>query len=79
VSSDMTQDLWDALDSRMTEYLHSVTLRDLADEQRAKGLVVPPARPTKRGVSTQTPQKPAWANTPNSVFALGDSLLPKAV
>jgi Rrf2 family transcriptional regulator, iron-sulfur cluster assembly transcription factor len=79
VSPDMSQDLWDALDSKMAEYLHSVTLRNLADEQRAKGLVAPPARPTKKGVAAQTPKKPAWANTPNSVFALGESLLPKAV
>lgn len=79
VSPDMTQDLWDALDSKMAEYLHSVTLRGLADEQRAKGLVAPPAKPAKKGVATQTPQKPTWANTPNSVFALGESLLPKAV
>ena len=79
MSPDMTQDLWDALNSKMVEYLHSVTLLSLADEQRAKGLGAPPARPGKKGVSTQARQKPAWANTPNSVFALGESLLPKAV
>ena len=70
----MTQDLWAALNVRMVEHMQSISLRHLASEQRAKGVKVEP-RAAKRGVYAAPKTKSAYSNTPNSVFALGRSLL----
>jgi Rrf2 family iron-sulfur cluster assembly transcriptional regulator len=37
--ADMTQDLWETLNSKMMTYMQSITLRSLADDQQAKGAV----------------------------------------
>lgn len=74
---DMAQDLWDRLDSRMVAYMRTVTLRELALEQLAKGYGVEVRKPARRGVGKKPAAPPVWANTPNSVFAFGQSLLVK--
>lgn len=70
----MTQELWAALNVRMIEHMQSISLRHLASEQRAKGVKVEP-RAAKRGVYAAPKPKPMFSSAPNSVFALGRSLL----
>jgi len=57
----------------MIEYLDSVSLRKLVDEQLAKGVAVDGA-PVKRAISTVPVVKPNKVTGPNSVFALGSTL-----
>lgn len=71
MAQDMTQDLWDALRSKMEDYMQSITLRSLAAGQRAKGVQVEERKVVNRGVFKKPTVEPVRANTPNSVFALG--------
>jgi Rrf2 family iron-sulfur cluster assembly transcriptional regulator len=67
----MTHDLWTSLNAKMVEFLDSVTLEKLVEDQLAKG-VEPESRPLlKRGISPMPVSKPMAINAPNSVFALG--------
>lgn len=72
---DMTQDLWDTLNSKMVDYMQSITLRSLAVAQRAKGVLVEEAPAVNRGVYKQPKREALRGTAPNSVFALGQSLL----
>ncbi len=66
----MTHDLWASLNTKMIEYLDSVSLRKLVDDQLAKGVSVQ-EQPAKRAISTAPVVKPIKITAPNSVFALG--------
>ena len=68
----MTHDLWTSLNAKMIEYLDSISLKKLVDEQIAKGVSIDEA-PVKRAISTQPVVKPIKVTAPNSVFALGNS------
>ncbi len=68
----MTHELWAALNTRMVEFLDSVTLQKLVDEQLAKGVQVEDKPAVKRAISAQPVVKPIRVNAPNSVFALGN-------
>jgi Rrf2 family iron-sulfur cluster assembly transcriptional regulator len=70
----MTQALWDSLNERMAAYMQAISLRQLADEQRAQGVKIE-TRPAKRGVYAPRKHKPVQTTAPNSVFALGRSLM----
>jgi Rrf2 family transcriptional regulator, iron-sulfur cluster assembly transcription factor len=70
----MTQELWATLNARMVEHMQAISLRHLASGQRAKGVKIE-ARPAKRGVFKAPQPKPVHTTAPNSVFALGRSLL----
>ena len=70
----MTQELWAALNAKMVEHMQSISLRHLASEQRVKGVKIE-SRPTKRGVFSAPKPKPVYTTAPNSVFALGRSLV----
>lgn len=70
----LTRELWAHLNAKMVEHMQSISLRHLASEQRAKGVKIE-ARPAKRGVYTAPKSKPVLTTAPNSVFALGRSLL----
>lgn len=72
---DMTQDLWDALNLKMVDYMQSITLRSLVMQQRAKGFRAEEPKVANRGVFKKPKQEAARTTTPNSVFALGQSLL----
>lgn len=75
----MTHDLWTSLNSKMTEFLDSVSLQKLMDDHQAKGGVETVSAPlTKRGISSMPIQKPIRTNAPNSVFALGAMYAAKA-
>jgi Rrf2 family iron-sulfur cluster assembly transcriptional regulator len=71
----MTHDLWSALNSKMIEFLSSVTLKKLVDEQIAKGVSVAEQPPLKRAISSVPVVKPIRVTGPNSVFALGAALV----
>ena len=68
----MTHDLWATLNQRMVDFLASVNLQKLVDEQLAKGLQIEDKPATRRAISTQPVIKPIRVNAPNSVFALGN-------
>ena len=69
----MTHDLWASLNARMIDYLNSISLRKLVDEQLAKGVSIED-QPMRRAISTQPVVKPIKITAPNSVFALGSAL-----
>ncbi len=69
----MTHDLWASLNVRMVEFLDSVTLQKLVDDQLAKGLQVEDKPSVKRAISAMPVSKPIRINAPNSVFALGNT------
>jgi len=69
----MTHDLWTSLNNKMIEYLDSISLRKLVEDQLAKGVSIE-AQPVKRAISTQPVVKPIKVTAPNSVFALGAAL-----
>jgi Rrf2 family transcriptional regulator, iron-sulfur cluster assembly transcription factor len=78
--ADITQQLWNAFDARMEDYMQSVTLRSLVLEQLAKGFKADAPAVTQRGVFKKA--KPQTfsprPSVPNSVFALGHALMAKA-
>lgn len=69
----MTHDLWASLNQKMIEFLDSITLKKLVDDQLAKGVAIEEA-PIKRAISTTPVVKPIKVTAPNSVFALGNAL-----
>jgi Rrf2 family iron-sulfur cluster assembly transcriptional regulator len=68
----MTHDLWASLNAKMIEYLDSISLKKLVDEQLAKGVSIDEA-PVKRAISSVPVVKPIKVTAPNSVFALGNA------
>jgi Rrf2 family iron-sulfur cluster assembly transcriptional regulator len=75
MAQDLTQDLWDNLNSKMVDYMQSITLRSLVMEQRAKGFRAEEPKVATRGVFKKPKREIARSSVPNSVFALGQSLL----
>ena len=69
----MTHDLWSSLNAKMLEYLNSISLKSLVDDQLSRGVSVEEA-PIKRAISTQPVVKPIKVTAPNSVFALAGTL-----
>ena len=78
--ADVTQQLWNAFDARMEDYMKSVTLRSLVLEQLAKGFKADAPVAAQRGVFKKAKAQAyaPRASVPNSVFALGSSLMAKA-
>ncbi|MBA2963240.1 MULTISPECIES: Fe-S cluster assembly transcriptional regulator IscR [Ramlibacter] len=74
----MTHELWSQLNQRMVEFLDSVSLQKLVDEQIAKGVQIEDKPAVKRAISSQPVVKPIRVNAPNSVFALGSAALAKS-
>lgn len=70
----LTQDLWNRLDAKMADYMHTVRLSELVTEQLARGVQVE-ARPRKRGVFAQPAPTAVKPTAPNSVFAWGQTVL----
>jgi Rrf2 family iron-sulfur cluster assembly transcriptional regulator len=69
----MTHDLWASLNTRMIEYLDSITLKKLVDDQLARGVSLD-EQPLKRAISSVPVVKPIKVTAPNSVFALGSAI-----
>ena len=68
----MTHDLWASLNAKMVEFLDSVSLQKLVDDQLSKGLVVENKPAIKRAISSTPVVKPIRVTGPNSVFDLGN-------
>jgi Rrf2 family transcriptional regulator, iron-sulfur cluster assembly transcription factor len=68
----LTEDLWSMLNAKVVEFLDSVTLRNLVNEQYAKGVYIDehPARLPHRKYDDHPPIG-RHTQIPNSVFALG--------
>jgi Rrf2 family iron-sulfur cluster assembly transcriptional regulator len=56
----------------MVEFLDSVTLHKLVEDQLAKGVQIENKPNMKRAISAAPVLKPIRVNAPNSVFALGN-------
>jgi Rrf2 family iron-sulfur cluster assembly transcriptional regulator len=69
----MTHELWASLNEKMIDFLSSVTLQKLVDDQVAKGVEVEGKPSLKRAISAMPVAKPIRVNAPNSVFALGNA------
>jgi Rrf2 family transcriptional regulator, iron-sulfur cluster assembly transcription factor len=69
----MTHELWSSLNQRMIDFLSSVKLQKLVDDQLAKGLLIEDKPMHKRAISSAPVVKPIRVNAPNSVFALGNA------
>lgn len=69
----MTHDLWMALNEKMLEFLNSVTLQNLVDDQHERGFDIKNERTAapRRAISDAPHLKPVRVTAPNSVFALG--------
>jgi Rrf2 family transcriptional regulator, iron-sulfur cluster assembly transcription factor len=67
----MTHDLWSKLNARMSEFLGSVSLQDMVDEQTAKGVYIESKPMLKKAIAPMQVVKPIRITGPNSVFALG--------
>jgi Rrf2 family iron-sulfur cluster assembly transcriptional regulator len=74
-SHDMAQDLWDTMNAKVFDFMQSVTLRSLVLEQLAKGVKIEQKPAPNRGVFKKPVHAPIRTNAPNSVFALGQTLL----
>jgi Rrf2 family iron-sulfur cluster assembly transcriptional regulator len=72
---DMAQDLWDTMNAKLLDFMQSVTLRSLVLEQLAKGIKVEERPAPNKGVFKKPTQLAVRSTAPNSVFALGQSLL----
>jgi Rrf2 family iron-sulfur cluster assembly transcriptional regulator len=70
----MTHELWTSLNQRMIDFLNSVHLQKLVDDQLAKGLQIEDKPMIKRAITSAPVVKPIRVNAPNSVFALGNAL-----
>jgi Rrf2 family iron-sulfur cluster assembly transcriptional regulator len=57
----------------MVEFLDSVTLQKMVDDQVANGVTVDCKPTLKRAISAMPISQPIRLNTPNSVFALGNA------
>ena len=57
----MTHDLWSNLNAKMVEYLSSVSLRDLVQQQSGRGIVLHDLRPKKIKTEIAKAEKPATA------------------
>ena len=68
----ITHELWTSLNAKMIEYLDSVSLKKLVDDQLSKGVTIEES-PIKRAISSQPVLKPIRITAPNSVFALGNA------
>lgn len=69
----MTHELWASLNVKMLEFLDSISLQKLVDDQLAKGFEMEEKPNLKRAISSMPTMKPVRVNAPNSVFALGAS------
>ena len=69
----MTHELWTSLNQRMVDFLDSVSLQKLVDDQLAKGIEIKNKPSMRKAISAMPVAKPIHVNAPNSVFALGNA------
>jgi len=73
-TQELTRDLWDAIDAKVNDFTHSVSLKSLVREQTVTSDKIEGKPLHNRGVFARPVQQPVRSNVPNSVFALGKSL-----
>jgi len=73
----MTHDLWSRLNARMSEFLSSISLEDMVQEQVSKGVQIEAKPLFKKAIAPMQVVKPVRVNAPNSVFALGAAAFAK--
>ena len=71
----MTHDLWTSLNQRMVDFLDSVSLQKLVDDQLAKGIQIENKPSMRKAISAMPVSKPIHVNAPNSVCALGNAFV----
>jgi Rrf2 family iron-sulfur cluster assembly transcriptional regulator len=69
-----TQALWDSLNSAVFEHMKTITLKSLADEQRASGFQVQERKKAAKGVLAAPVRQLPRPLVPNSVFALAQTM-----
>lgn len=69
-----TEELWASLNQRMLDFLRTVTLQKLVEDQVAKGVELEAPTPAKRAITSAAPVKPVRTRAPNSVFALANAM-----
>jgi len=69
----MTHELWASLNQRMVEFLDSVTLDQLVQDQLAKGLKVESKPLVRSAISNVPVPKSLRINAPNSIFEMGNA------
>ena len=69
-----TQALWDSLNSAVFEHMKTISLKSLADDQRASGFKVKERRKVTKGVMAAPVRQTPRPMVPNSVFALGQAM-----
>jgi Rrf2 family iron-sulfur cluster assembly transcriptional regulator len=69
-----TQALWDSLNTAVFEHMKTITLKSLADAQRASGFQVKERRKVTKGVMAAPVRQTPMPRVPNSVFALGQAM-----
>ncbi|TAN14020.1 MAG: Rrf2 family transcriptional regulator [Burkholderiaceae bacterium] len=67
----LTHKLWEALNAHMLQFLQSVTLQSLVEQERANGIEVEEQPVVRRAISRVAPVRPIHVDAPNSVFAWG--------
>jgi Rrf2 family iron-sulfur cluster assembly transcriptional regulator len=77
LAQDMTRSLWASLHTAVMAHMRTITLKNLAEEQRARGVQVPQRKARRKGVQQKPAVLPLRPMVPNSVFALGQALLAK--
>jgi Rrf2 family iron-sulfur cluster assembly transcriptional regulator len=75
---DMAQDLWNAMNAKLLDFMQSVTLRSLMLEQLAKGVKIEQKPAPTRGVFKRPIRQTVRPDVPNSVFVLGKSMLARS-
>ena len=70
----MTHDLWAALNTRMVEFLDSVTLKHMVDQNLSAGVAVEEVAVVRKPVAPLPAAKPTKVRAPNSVFNLAQNL-----
>jgi Rrf2 family iron-sulfur cluster assembly transcriptional regulator len=70
IVQDMTQKLWDTMNTKVLDFANTVTLKRLVLDQLAMGVKIEQTPLAKRGMLKKPDQLFAHPNGPNSVFAL---------
>ena len=70
----MTHDLWAALNTRMVEFLDSVNLKAMVEQNLAQGVSIEQTAVIRKPVSPMPAAKPSKVRAPNSVFNLAQNL-----
>ena len=70
----MTHDLWAALNTRMVEFLDSVNLKTMVEQNLAQGVSIEQTAVIRKPVSPMPAAKASKVRAPNSVFNLAQNL-----